>query len=520
MTAPSARSTWTWPAFAPALVTIVLGGVFLTRSSIWTDEAATWATARMSLSSIFSYTLHTRDAVLLPYYLFMHVWLGASQQLWWMRLPSLIAAAAATWALTRLARRWLEPTWAILAGILVAVNPLYVRWSIEARPYAIATLFAVLSTAALATAVERGGWRNWTAYGALGLCLALFHLFGILVLIAQAVTIVVAKRRSAWLGQAVGLAAVIVLIGPLAVAAARQTAQVSWIPRPGPATFFTALTDVSGGHTLAIGLVASCAVVLVAAFRSPARNIERLPAILSVTWALLPPVVLVAASFVHPVYVDRYVLVSVPAVALTEAAAGAYVWRWLVGRERIPVQAFPTPRPGPKPAPGPASGTAGWSSRSPGAVALVVVMVLVPLWLARTSFEAVRQPYFYDDYRTAAAVLDRDLDGSGAAILVVKAEAGQGFAFYARSGRLRRELLHPVATSLPRIVHRQSSIPAGPGTVGIIWSRDPAPRFGCPGVVAIGWHPISHPSFEFDGSTCRLSDVRHFGLVWVGRGAS
>lgn len=85
----------------------------------------------------------------LPYYLFMHSWLGVSQFLWWMRLPSLLAGAATVAALVLLARRWLPLGWSVLAGFLLALNPLFAAWTIQARPYTAATLFAVLSMAAL-----------------------------------------------------------------------------------------------------------------------------------------------------------------------------------------------------------------------------------------------------------------------------------------------------------------------------------------------------------------------------------
>jgi 4-amino-4-deoxy-L-arabinose transferase-like glycosyltransferase len=79
----------------------------------------------------------------------MHSWLGVSQFLWWMRLPSLLAGAATVAALVLLARRWLPLGWSVLAGFLLALNPLFAAWTIQARPYTAATLFAVLSMAAL-----------------------------------------------------------------------------------------------------------------------------------------------------------------------------------------------------------------------------------------------------------------------------------------------------------------------------------------------------------------------------------
>ncbi len=519
VTRPTRSWARNWCVVVPTLVTALVGSASLARSSIWTDEAATWATARMPLSSIFDFTAHTRDAVFLPYYVLMHAWLLLGQQLWWIRLPSLLAAIATTWTLTSLVRRWFEPPWALLAGILLALNPLFVRWAVEARPYALATLFAALSTLALWGAVERGGRRRWLAYGAFSVLMLLFHLLGILVLGAHAVALVVGKRKSAWLGGAVTIAASVIVVAPLAVVAARQSAQVAWIPRPTLATFFTSLTDASGGHAAAFGLLAAVVAVLLAARRSPAGSTERFRVALVLAWALLPPVTLVAVSFVHPLYVDRYALVSVPAVAAVEAAAAEYLWRLVRAHTGVGAR-----RPG-SPAgvhPGPVRDSA-FRARSarPGLTALAaVVIVLAPAWLAHEAWRVARATYYVDDYRSAAATLHHDLATTDADVLVVNAESGQGFAFYASSTRWRDELLDPSPVSLTRIVYRRPFREAVLGRPGMIWSRSQTAPRTCPTVVVIGWHPMSDPRFDIGDRACRLRGVRYFGLVWVARGGA
>jgi uncharacterized membrane protein len=522
MTARSERSSWRWSALMPTMLTLVIGGVFLSRSSIWTDEAATWANSRMPISAIFHYTLHTEDAVFLPYYLLMHAWMGISQQLWWLRLPSLLAAAATSGAVTLLMQRWAKPIWALLGGILLALNPLFLRWAIEARPYAIATLFAVLSTWALLTAVERGGRRNWALYGVFSLCMLLFHLLAILVLIAQAPAILVTKRRSAWIGQVLSLASVVIVISPLAVVAAGQTAQVSWIPPSTPGTFFMALAAVSGGHTPAIGVVACILVVLGTTIYRPTDGDEQLRTLLMVAWAVLPPVLLVALGFLHPTYVDRYLLVCVPGVAIIEAMAAERVWRLVVTRRSMALRSARSlgsqlRRPSPV-----ASAKAGrWSLPTVVAVVVIAAIAVAPLWLARTSYSAIRQPYFYDDFRTAAAVLQSDLRGRDPNILVVDGVAGQGFAFYLHSPRLQDGLLQPSEIPFPKVTRAERSVPAPPGRAGIIWSSRSATGSdtdtGCANILAIGRNPLSNPSIEFEGRACRLSDLRYFGQVWVAR---
>ncbi len=274
---------------------------------------------------------------------------------------------------------------------------------------------------------------------------------------------------------------------------------------------------MSGGHAAAVGLLAASVAVLLSARRSPSDSGERLRASLVLAWALLPPVALVAVSFVHPIYVDRYALISVPGVAAVEAAAAEYLWRWVrahtVGEDRRPVS----------PA-GLRTGSVGGGSFDPRSrrprlpwVAAVVIVLAPVSWLAHEAWRVARQPYYVDDYRSAAATLQHDLGTADADVLLVNAESGQGFAFYARSTRWRDELLDPSPVTLPRIVYRPPLPEADLERPGMIWSGSQTTALPCASVVAIGWHPISDPTFDIGGKTCQLTGIRHFGLVWVAR---
>lgn len=495
------RGAW-WATVVPTVVTLGVGGRYLGRSSIWTDEAATWRNARLPLGSMVHGTLHTQDAVLLPYYLCMHVWTALGTQAWVLRLPSLLAAAATTGLLTVLARRWLAPGWVLFAGLLLACNPLFVRWSIEARPYALATMFSVLCTGALLDAVERRRRRHWLLYGLWCVGMLLFHLFAVFVLCAQVLAVAVA-RRAALRPLVVTLVGVGVVTSPLAAVAAGQTAQVDWIPRATPGTFLSALTAIAGGHAPA-GALALCALaVALAAGRAPARSARRLRALLVVAWAVVPAALLVATSFAHPLYVDRYLLVSVPGVALAEAMAARLLW------ERVRAWRAP-PRPA--------------LVGALGAVAVVTVVVGAPLWLARTSVRAVAAPYYYDDFRSASTALGHELAPGLDALVVVPAVAGQGFAYYSADAGLRDRLLHPVALAFPRLAAAGGAPVATEAAAGLVAAPRGAPaRLGalsCADVLVVGRHPDAGtplPAFSLNGSACRLVGARTFGLVWVAR---
>ncbi|CAN5324285.1 hypothetical protein BH24CHL10_BH24CHL10_01530 [soil metagenome] len=84
-----------------------------------------------------------------------------------------------------LAKRLIGRRSAPIAAFLVAVHPLLVRYSQEARGYSLLVLVSTLSTLLLLRAIERPTMPRWVLYGALtGLSLYV-HLFALVVVPAH-----------------------------------------------------------------------------------------------------------------------------------------------------------------------------------------------------------------------------------------------------------------------------------------------------------------------------------------------
>ena len=516
------RTVSTWVTVIPAALTLVLGGAFLGRASIWTDEAATWFTSIQPVSYIVRNSTYV-DVVFLPYYLFMHCWLGISQSLWWMRLPSLLAGAATVEALVLLARRWLPLGWSVLAGLLLALNPLFAEWTIQARPYAAATLFAVLSTAALASAIDRGGTLRWVRYALASLSMLLLHLMAVFVLAAQLVGVAIARRRSAWAGIGLTLGCVAVAISPLAVIAASETRQISWIRPVTPRTFLSALADVSGGAAEALALVI-CGIIVAATIAStPPRSERALGFTLCLAWGTLPVLFLVLVSFLRPVYVARYAVVSLPGVALIEAMGGWRAWSMLTAPGKTRETSGP----------GTTAPTALWSVHRRDRRRWSIVMAtitggaacLAGLALLAHTGHVLRQRYVYDDYRSAAAALSRDLLERPAPVAVIPNWSGVGFSYYAtapafaqalRGQAIRVHNQHLLDWQEPTVdsgtgeLLQRSSVVDWP-----IEAKLDVPTARCGVGWAIGRGAVPSEIFMIDGSSCRLSQVHYYGLAWV-----
>ncbi|WP_446220798.1 glycosyltransferase family 39 protein [Micromonospora sp. IBHARD004] len=180
---------------APVLLTLLVTLTGLTRAQLWRDELATWSAATRPVGDLLRLA-GTIDAATGPYYLLMHGWtalFGDSATA--LRLPSALAMAAAAGLTARLGERLVDARVGLLAGLLLAVLPGTSRYAQEARPYALATLLAVLATLLLVEALRRPTWTRWAGYAAAVAVLGLTHLIALTLLAAHAVAVLLVQWR-------------------------------------------------------------------------------------------------------------------------------------------------------------------------------------------------------------------------------------------------------------------------------------------------------------------------------------
>jgi mannosyltransferase len=354
-----------------AVAELVVGGYKIGTPSLWRDEAATISGSQRPVGAIFS-LIRNQDAVHGLYYLLMHAVIavgGTSATA--LRVPSLIAMCL-TAALTALLGRRLagaaglpRPDLAgLLAGLLLVAVPLTTRYAAEARPYALTSLFAVLATYLLLRAVASGRWPWWAGYCAAVLLAGLFTLFAVLLVVAHAVSMFLARptrsgdgpdtpavsvpdgkapdagapdaeaadaaasdprpvSAGTWRSWLLACVVAAIVISPIAYFSAAQSSQLNWVTRPDASTVASLVRDFSG-TTLLVPLVALVALIGCLAGRGVRRGEGLTLAVVSLPWLILPPVILIAASFAHPVYVERYVIFCLPALSLLTAAG--LVW--------------------------------------------------------------------------------------------------------------------------------------------------------------------------------------------------
>jgi mannosyltransferase len=337
-----------WLPLVPALVTLLVGLYKITGPSFTRDESATLAAVHRSFPQLVSMLGHV-DVVHGAYYalIWVVVRIGGSGELA-LRLPSAIAMAVAAAMVTLLGRR-LVSSWAgLAAGLTFAFLP-QVSWFAEnAREGAVLTALACAASYTLLRALQQDAARGrWLlAYGVTLVALGLTNLFGLLLVVAHAVTLAWSRReyrvdRGFVLRWAAAVVGTVILVSPVAVVGYGQLHQIHWIKPPS----LYALLSVERliGDTipsLIVLAIVACAVAISTGLVStrlagtgadgPGRPAHWPAGLLSMAlpWLLLPPAILLTASVIHPVYIFRYIVYCIPAAALLIGAALAALGRY------------------------------------------------------------------------------------------------------------------------------------------------------------------------------------------------
>jgi len=374
----------------PAAVTLIVGGYRLGSASMWRDEAYTKEVVTRSPGQIIALLGH-QDAVHGAYYMLMHEVTGLTgTSAAGLRLPSLIAmvitasfTAAAGRRLALLAGGPAPAVTGLLAGLVFATAPAMTWYAQDAREYATVTMLATIATYLFVRAVPDGRWGWWAGYGAAVALTGFFNLFAVLIVVAHALSLLMARlrvragrgtpaaapagggvpapaaapdapgaaappgTRIAPPGTRIGapgtrigalpdgrlaarwLAAVVaagIVLTPLAWASYGQRGQISWLTAPSYGTVVKLVTSFAGSRTLAVPF-AVLAIGGAAAGLAAHRGRPLSPGVVALPWLVAPPVILIAVSYLHPVYDARYIEFCLPALAILVAAGLAWLGR-------------------------------------------------------------------------------------------------------------------------------------------------------------------------------------------------
>jgi mannosyltransferase len=308
-----------WGTAASTLLAAALGFVHLGRNPLWHDEVFTAFIATRPTSLLLD-ILAEREGNMPLYYLLMHGWAQAGTDPAWLRAPSALAAVAAVPVTALIARRVFDDRVAVVAALLLALNAFSLDYARNARTYPLSMLLAAVMTLLLIGAVQNRSSRWWIAYGVVGLlALGAQPLSATLVLIAHTVSLVLLPADRLHRGLAGGvLGGLFVMSGVVALYILREQGSSTDFIEP---TNFGALVHfadrLAGSRPLVPVFAGLGAVALVALWRSGVRRgFELWQRALIFCWLLVPPVVLVLASELRPLWRGRYLLPVTPALVI------------------------------------------------------------------------------------------------------------------------------------------------------------------------------------------------------------
>jgi mannosyltransferase len=325
---------WTgplWMLVVPPLAALGMTLWGITGSSYIPDEAATISATQRSIPQLLR-MLSNIDAVHGPYYLFMWfvVRLGGTGELA-TRLPSALATVIATVGVVAIGGRLVSHRAGLAAGLVFATLPMVGFFGQDARPYAIMTAFGVFASYALIRVLEAepGHRQRWFVMYAVCMAgLSLAQVFALPFFAAHAVTIALRcrpgsgekDRRSLILGWLASAVAAVVVCTPILYLGFKQRGSLNTLTytpfmKTWPQMFHSQHLQTAVLIVFACAIVAS---VLTGRWRALWRG--KFLA-LCLPWLILPTVILEAASVVTPVYAERFVAYSLPALALLVGVA-------------------------------------------------------------------------------------------------------------------------------------------------------------------------------------------------------
>lgn len=206
----SPRTSPPWLSLAGILLLALVLRLPGFTESVWFDELFT---SRLFCGDVIT-LLRTLGTDIHPplYFLFMHLWIGAfGDGEVALRVPPLLCGLASVALLYRVGA-WLGGRWlGLVAALLLALSPVHIWYSQEARPSAAIVLMVLVTVDAFLRLVPAPRGSRWWRPYAFGLtCIAFLHYY--LVTFLLALPVLAWLRRSANLRRIVAIHAVVLLV--------------------------------------------------------------------------------------------------------------------------------------------------------------------------------------------------------------------------------------------------------------------------------------------------------------------
>ena len=316
------------------VIAALLRVIFLGARSFWSDEIVSVNLATDNWGG-FWFWVSSREANMALYYLLLRAWVKLGDGEAWVRLLSALAGIVTIPLLYALVRRLYDERLAWIAALLAATSACLVEFSQEARSYSLVILLCVLSYHFFVRMIQEE--RLWIvgAYILVSIAALYAHFFAGLVICAQAVSLQWLPAKSIqWRKLIPAWGAVVIAALPICFfVLKRDVGQLDWVqPTTIPEVYKLAIFFAGGPKALAavlsvfsLGMITAAIVANSKILRTKSEAGWKVA--MPLLWAALPGLLIVLISFHKPLFVHRYLLVSLPGYLILIALGLARIRR-------------------------------------------------------------------------------------------------------------------------------------------------------------------------------------------------
>jgi mannosyltransferase len=310
-----------WIALA---IGLILRGYRLGGPSLSYDETFTVLVARLPLEK--AWEMLTADGVHPPlFYLIERLMLLFGHNEWVVRLPSAILGFLTIPLMYALAKRFGGERAGILAALLIAISPLHLWYSHDARMYALLAFMAAVVMLLYDRYLERADMRRSALFASASAVAYLVHYFALFLPLVQLIHLALhlknyARQFRIWV--VLQCTAGLPLLGWLVAMYTRNPERyfgIGWIPTPSlidlPETLINLTVGYTQRDTVFHWVTLALSLALIAAAVWSLRRRKEVQTLI-VVWAFVPIVVTFLISLRRPVYVDRFLILSLPAFVM------------------------------------------------------------------------------------------------------------------------------------------------------------------------------------------------------------
>jgi mannosyltransferase len=315
----------------------LLGSLFLGTHSLFLDESLSATLAKAPWHRFATVVTH-REANMVLYYLLLRGWVVFGTSEIALRSLSVILAVGSLWVVIVLTRALFGRRIALVAGLLLAVNPLYVQFAQDVRGYSLALLLVSASCLFFVRGVRQPDASPrlcWTAYTVVTALAAYSNFWAALVPVGQALSLAfLPPARIPWRRVLAAAAALVVLLVPLGLLIrSTDSAGVNWAAGSSAGHLFTRIR-ASVPHAVLDVLVLAAVVGVVVAILVLRRRrdigavfVRQWAVFFTACWLVVPIAAVVMLSVVdRPLFVVRYLMVSLPPALMLAAVVIVRVW--------------------------------------------------------------------------------------------------------------------------------------------------------------------------------------------------